>query len=180
MQKSRGLLSSLFLVASLILAQGCSGPSNPQPTTTTSAGGSPTPAAADIAPTAQVQQTVQQVTAIIASAKAWQQTPGHSFKDLTTKRAIADGIVPKEMEVPGGLRNAWEGPASIEPSPLPGPDSFTIVLSSVPNRDCASLALQLMNQATVFAGNWGPEYQPKNQEQAVKNCTTGNMWILPK
>jgi hypothetical protein len=165
-------VGSLLLLTIIIGTASCSS-THPRAATTpaTDSGGPPSPE--------KVEQAVQQITTIINNARRWK-ADKHSYKELDTRRAIADGLVPKEMLNPSGeMHNPWDGAASIEPSPLPGPESFTIVFSSVPNRDCVQIALQARGKFTVFAGKWGPNYEARGEARATDYCTNGNMWFLP-
>ena len=173
MKKTWGRASSLLLLVIVIGNASCSS-APPKPATTQPAGAGETPSPE------KVELTVQQITTIIENASRWK-AEKHSYKELDTNRAIAGGLVPKEMlNADGRMHNPWGGAASIEPSPLPGPESFTIVFSSVPNRDCVQIALQARGKFTVFAGRWGPAYEARGEARATDYCTNGNMWFLPK
>lgn len=124
-------------------------------------------------------KTTEQLSVIARNAKKWK-ADGHNYSELNRTRAIADGLIPLEMIINGGIQNLFGGPVDISPAPLSAgiPDTFLVLFSGVPNDECVKLAFPPPNDFVVYAGNFLK--LAGSEEEARSLCTTGNMWFIAK
>ena len=72
------------------------------------------------------------------------------------------------------------GTTEIGPAPNSIGETFLIVLSGVPKRECVSLSLLSSDTFKVYAGTFAPSNSPSSEAQAAALCATGTMWFVAK
>jgi len=176
MKRATYLLPGLVL-AITILATSCT--QEAPPPTAQSQPGAPGPAPTTVIPADSVPLTKEQLKTIATNVKRWK-AAGHSYSELNKKRAIDDGLVPKEMIRENGLVHLFGGPADIGAAPANAgvPDTFYVLFSGVPNDLCVKLAFPATDNFLVYAGNFLKT--ATSEEQAKSLCTTGNLWFIAK
>jgi hypothetical protein len=147
------------------------------PSSSPAASSAQSPSSPVVSAEAKVAQALAQLNAITENAKRWR-TQGRTYKELTLPKAVADGVVPREMiRANGAVVNTWSGAVGIDPHPASA-ETFTILFSAVPSSDCVPLVMQARNKFEVRAGSWGSI--PTTENEARTACATGNVWFIPK
>ena len=179
MKRSLSPYLVLLSLGTLTLVGGCSQPATNSTVTTPPSSSAPASSSESPVVSAEqrVAQALAQLNAITENGRRWQ-AQGRTYKELTLPKAVADGVVPREMiRGNGAVVNPWSGAVGIDPHPASA-ETFTILFSAVPSSDCVPLVMQARNKFEVRAGSWGSIPTTENEARAA--CATGNVWFIPK